>query len=170
MSGSNFTPEIFEQKEITEKECQKLQALLDEQMPNTSFIFAPEDDEIIILDNSVYEKFKRPREEIVINDDDEDDDEDEPEVKPKHDVLFKKDEDDNDDDNDNADDNDEDEDLIHHLSRFTQQLQEVPVTWGDEPQSPWSQHQEQNTLIVPLATESVVTNLYTQQGVGLYFF
>jgi hypothetical protein len=126
MSDSHFTPEIFEQKEIGEKECQKLQALLDEQS-----------DEVIILDNSVYDKFKRPREDNDENDnnnDNEDDDEDEPEVKPKVDVLFKREEDDNDDDNhnhdDNADDNDEDEDLIHYLSRFAQQLQDVPVTWG----------------------------------------
>jgi hypothetical protein len=145
MSEETFTPEIIEQKEITEKECQKLQALLDDKMPNHSFIFAPESDEVIILNSSVYDKFKRPREEIVILEDDKDDDEDEPEVKPKLDVLFKREEDDNDDDNhdhddntddnynhdDNADDNDdEDEDLIPHLSNFQQQLQDVPVIWG----------------------------------------
>jgi hypothetical protein len=102
--------------------------------------FAPEDDEIVILSNSFYDKFKRQREENDNDNDDDnddDDDENEPEVKPKLDVLFKREEDDNDDDNDdhddNADDNDEeeeDEDLIYHLSRFSQHLQDVPVTWG----------------------------------------
>jgi hypothetical protein len=57
-------------------------------MPKHSFIFAPEDNEVIILDSSFYDKFKRPRE-IVIHEDDEDDD--------------------NEDDED--DDNDEDEDI-----------------------------------------------------------
>jgi hypothetical protein len=135
MSDSNFTPEIFEQKEIAERECQKLQALLDEQMTNMSFIFAVENDEIVILSNSLYDKFKRPGEEIVIIEDDNDkdddnDDDDEPEVKPKQSSVFKRHEDDND------EDHDEDEDLIEHLSHFQQQLQNVPVTWGDESQSP----------------------------------
>jgi hypothetical protein len=52
-------------------------------------------------------------------------------------------------------------------------LENVSVTWGDEPQSPWSQHEEhveQNTLIIPLATEPVVPSLYTPEGVGLCFF
>jgi hypothetical protein len=174
MSDSNFTPEIFEQKEVAERECQKLQALLDEQMPNCSFIFAPEDDELIILSNSVYDKFKRPREEIVIheddndddneddNDDDNEDDDDVPEVKPKQSSSFKRHEDNND-----EDDEDEVGELLDNelLQAFD------PVTWGMEPQSPWSQHEEaaeQNTLVVPLATEPV-PNLYTPQGVGLCF-
>jgi hypothetical protein len=63
MSEINFTPEIFEQEEKTENECQKLQALLDEEMPNTSFIFALVDNEVIILSNTMYyeksEKNKR---------------------------------------------------------------------------------------------------------------
>jgi hypothetical protein len=130
---------------------------------------------------------KRKRERHVIHDDndedDEDDEDDEPEVKPKHNVLFKREEEDNDDDNadhnNNVNDNDdeddeEDEDLIYHLSRFSQQWRDVPVTLGDEPQSPWSQHQEhveQNHVIVPSITEPIVVpNLYTQEGVGLYYF
>jgi hypothetical protein len=163
MAEGTFTQEIFEQSKKLEKECQKLQALLDEQMPNTSFIFAREDDKIIILSNSVYEKFKRPREEIVIHEDDDEDDDneddDEPEVKPKHSSVFKRHE---------SDDEDEEvEDLLQNelLNVFD------PATWGMEPQSPWSQHEEQNTLVVPLATEPVaVPNLYTPQGVGLYYF
>jgi hypothetical protein len=89
-------------------------------------------------------------------------------VKPKHSSVFKRHEDDND------EDDDEDEDLIQHLSRFQQELQNVPVTWGSEPQSPWSQPEEyleQNRVIVPSITEPVlVPNLYTPQGVGLYYF
>jgi hypothetical protein len=141
--------------------------------------------------------YKRKRERTVIHDDnDEDDDEDdEPIVKPKFSVLFKREDNDNgnDEDNDNDVDNtnnntndntadsdndndydEEDEDLIRHLTNFSQQLQNVPVTWGDEPQTPWSQHEdhvEQNHVIVPNFTDPVVIpNLYTPQGVGLYLF
>jgi hypothetical protein len=102
-------------------------------------------------------------------------------VKPKVDVLFKKEDNDNDnaDQNNNVNDNDdeddeEDEDLIRFLSNFHQQLQDVPVTWGDESQSPWSQHQEhteQNHVIVPSITEPIVVpNFYTTEGVGVYYF
>jgi hypothetical protein len=128
------------------------------------FVFAPEDDEILILSNSVYDKFKRPREEIVIDEDDEDDDnedDDEPEVKPQH--SFKRHEDDNDDDEDEVGEL-QDNELLQAFD---------PTTWGMEPQSPWSQHEEheqQNTLLVPLATEPVVPSLYTPEGVGLYLF
>jgi hypothetical protein len=76
-----------------------------------------------------------------------------------------------DDDNDN---DEEDEDLIHHLSHFSQQLQNVPVTWGDEPQSPWSEHEdhvEQNHVIVPTITEPVVIPyMYTPEGVVFLLF
>jgi hypothetical protein len=58
-------------------------------------------------------------------------------------------------------------------------LSDVPVTWDDVPQSPWSQHQEpvehpdpvqQNNVIVPNIVEPVhIPHLYTPQGVGLYF-
>jgi hypothetical protein len=51
----------------------------------------------------------------------------------------------------------------------------------DEPQSPWSQHQdhveqnqehvEQNHVIVPNITEPIeIPYLYTPEGAGLYFF
>jgi hypothetical protein len=161
-----------------ERECQKLQALLNNKIPSSTFKWCSEKDEILL-----FKIEKRKRERVIIHDDnDEDDEEDEPEVKPKLDVLFKREEDDNDNDNadhnnnvnDNADEDDEDdEDLIRHLSRFSQQFRDVPVTWGDEPQSPWSQHQEhveQNHVIVPSITEPIaIPNLYTPQGVGLYF-
>jgi hypothetical protein len=179
MSEESFTTELVNQGMKAERKCQKLQALLNNKIPSSTFKWCPEKDEILLFNTQ-----KRKRERHVIHDDnDEDDEEDEPEVKPKLDILFKREEEDNDNDNadhdDNVNDNDdeddeEDEDLIYHLSRFSQQLQDVPVTWGDEPQSPWSQHQEhveQNTLIIPLATQPIaVPNLYTPQGVGLYFF
>jgi hypothetical protein len=178
--SDNFTPEIFEQKDVAERECQRLQKLLDEQMPNYSFIFAPEDDEIIILDNLYHEKLKRQREEVVIhedddenddnvddNDDDNEDDNDELKIKPH---TFKRHEDDNDEDEDDNVGELLDNEL---LQAFDSQ------TWGMEPQSPWSQHTEasqqyqeftqQNTLFVPLSSEPI-PNLYTPQGVGLFFY
>jgi hypothetical protein len=132
-----------------------------------SFIFAPEDNEIVILNNSLYDKFKRPRETVIIEDDNNDnddnvDDNDEPEVKLRHNIHFKKD--------DSEDDSDED---IAEL--LDNELLEAfdPATWGMEPQSPWLQHEEaaeQNTLVVPLATEPVaVPNFYIPQGVDLCF-
>jgi hypothetical protein len=147
-----------------------------EKIPHSTFKWDKEKNEILL--------FKQKRNRNVLRDDNDDSDEDdEPQVKPKHNVLFKKEDDDNNNDNaannddnndnDNVDDNDddeEDEDLIRHLANFSQQLQNVPITWGDAPQSPWSQHEEaaeQNTLVVPLATEPV-PNLYTPQGVGLF--
>jgi hypothetical protein len=189
MSEESFTTELVNQGMKAERECQKLQTLLNNKVPSSTFKLCPEKDELILFNTQ-----KRKRERHVIHDDnDEDDEEDDPEVKPKLDVLFKKEDDDNDngnadhnnnvndndDQHDNASDNDdedveEDEDLIRHLSRFSQQLQNVPVTWGDEPQSPWSQHQEhakQNHEIVPSITEPIaIPNLYTPEGVGLYYF
>jgi hypothetical protein len=98
---------------------------------------------------------KRTREDDEDDDDDEDEDDDEPEVKPKHSSVFKR------------DDNDEDDDDIEELL----QNEYDPATWGFAPQSPWSQHEEQNTLVVPLATEPItIPNLYTPEGVGLYYF
>jgi hypothetical protein len=38
MSEGTFTPEIFEQSKKVEKECQKLQALLDDNIPETTFM------------------------------------------------------------------------------------------------------------------------------------
>jgi hypothetical protein len=123
--------------------------------------------------------FKRKREREVIRDDNEEDDEDddEPIVKPKLSVLFKKEDNDNDNAdnvNDNADeDGEEDLDLLQHLST-NEMLQHLDPTWGMEPQSPWSQHEdhvEQNHVIVPNITEPVVIpNLYIPEGVGLCFF
>jgi hypothetical protein len=170
MSDEHFTPEIFEQKEVAEKECQKLQALLNKQMPDHSFIFAPEDNEIIILDNLYLDKIKRPRE-IVIHEDDNDDDDDDnedddvPEVKPKQSSVFKRHEDDNDED---EEEEDKLADLLDNelLAAFDSQ------TWDIAPQSPWSQHNEpaqQNHLLVPTTTEPVIPHLYTPQGVDLYF-
>jgi hypothetical protein len=161
MSEGSFTKELLNQSMKVERECQKLQALLNDKIPNVTFKWSPEDDEILLFKTE-----KRKRQRTVIHDDNpEDDEDDEPEIKPKLDVLFKREEGDNYDDNtdydnnandnddldDNTNDNDdeeEDEDLIRHLSRFSQQLQDVPVTWGYELQSPWSQHQEQNTLLI----------------------
>jgi hypothetical protein len=178
MSEASFTTELINQGMTAERECQKLQALLDDKIPHSTFKWDKEKNEILL--------FKTKRNRHVLHDDnsEDDDDDDEVEIKPKHNVLFKKEDDDNDSDNtnnnnnnnnvnDNVDDNDndeEDEDLIRHLLHFSQQLQNVLITWGDEPQSPWSQHEEaaeQNTLVVPLATEPV-PNLYTPQGVGLF--
>jgi hypothetical protein len=186
MSEELLTTQLVNQGMKAEREFQKLQALLNNEIPNSSFKWCPEKDEILL--------FKKKRERHVIRDDnDEDDEDDEREVKPKHNVLFKKEDDDNDNGNadqnnnnnnvnDNADeDGEEDEDLIRHLSRFSQQLRDVPVTWEEEPQSPWSQHQEhveqnqehveQNNVIVPSITEPIeIPYLYTPEGVGLYFF
>jgi hypothetical protein len=109
MSEGSFTTELVNQGMKAERECQKFQALLDDKIPNSTFKWCQDKNEILL--------YKRKRERTVIhNDNDEDDDEDEPEVKPKHDILFKRDEDDNDDDNDdqddNADDNDENDDNV----------------------------------------------------------
>jgi hypothetical protein len=64
------------------------------------------------------------------------------------------------------DDNEDDEveELLHNklLDAFD------PATWGIEPQSPWSQHVEQSSLVVPLATEPVQVSGMQPQGVGLY--
>jgi hypothetical protein len=79
-------------------------------------------------------------------------------VKPKHSSNFKR---------DDSEEDDEVEELLQNelLQSFD------TATWGMEPQSPWSQYAEQNTLVVPTTTEQVVIpNLYTPQGVGLYFF
>jgi hypothetical protein len=170
MSESHFTPEIFEQKDVAEKECQKLQALLDQQMPNHSFVFAPEDNEIIIINLLYHEKLKRQRKQIVIHEDDDDDDNendnDKLKIKPH---TFKRHEDDNDEDDDNVNDNDELGDLLDNelLSAFDSQ------TWEMEPQSLSSQHteasQHNDNLLVPTTTEPDIPNLYTPQGVGLYF-
>jgi hypothetical protein len=153
MSEASFTTELINQGMKAERECQKLQALLNQQMPDHSFIFAPEDDEIIILDNLYHEKLKRQREEIV--EDDNEDDDDAPEVKSKQNSVFKRHEDDNDED-------DEVEDLLQNdlLDAFD------PTTWGIEPQSPWSQHTD--NLLVPTTTELAIPNLYTPEGVGLF--
>jgi hypothetical protein len=44
------------------------------------------------------------------------------------------------------------------------------VTWGSEPQTPWSQQTEKNNLIILLSLEPVfVPNMYTPQGVSLYY-
>jgi hypothetical protein len=159
MSEGTFTQEIFKQSQKVEEECQKLQALLTDKIPNTTFKCCPDNDEILL-----YKTQKRKRERVLIHDDnDEDDEDDEPEVKPKQSSVFKQE----DDNNENDDDSEEDEDLIHHLSRFAQPLQNVRVRWGDEPQSPWSQHEEhaeQTSVLVPSITEPVaVPNLYTPE-------
>jgi hypothetical protein len=103
---------------------------------------------------------KRKREIVILEDDEDDDNEDdEPEIKPKHNVLFKKEDEDN--NNDNDEDNNNNDNADDH------------DTWGMEPQSPWSQHEdhvEQNHVIVPnIVGPIVVPNLYTLQGVGLFF-
>jgi hypothetical protein len=180
----SFTQEIFKQSQKVEQECQKLQALLDDKLPRVTFKWNKNKDEILL--------FKRKRQRTVIRDDnpenDEDDEDDEPIVKQKLDVLFKKEDNNNDNDdqnnnnvNDNADeDSEEDEDLIRFLSGFSQQLQDVPVTWEGAPQSPWSQHQEpmeqnqehvqQNHVIVPNIVEPIqIPYMYTPEGVGLFF-
>jgi hypothetical protein len=177
---SEVTKELLNQSMKTERECQKLQALLHDKLPNVAFKWSPENDELLLFKT---EKKKRQR--TVIHDDNpEGDENDEPEVKPKLDILFKREDDDNDNDTNNVNDNDtvnandndeddNDENLIEFLSNFSQQLQNVPVTWGDKSQSPWSQYEEpaeQNHVIVPNITEPIqIPYLYTPEGVGLYF-
>jgi helix-turn-helix protein len=75
-----FTKEIYEQKNKVQEECRKLQVLLDKNIPKTSFIWTPDDDEVIMLPD-LFKKEKRIREQ-------NEDDEDEVEVKPKHSVLM----------------------------------------------------------------------------------
>jgi hypothetical protein len=181
----SFTTELVNQGIKAERECHKLQALLDDKFLRTTFKWCPDKDEIVI--------FKRKRERKIIQDDnDEDDEDDEPEVKPKHSVRFKKEDNDSDNDNDennnniadntnnntadndnDNDDGEEDEDLIRHLTNISQQLRNVPITWEDAPQSPWSQHEdhvEQNPVIVLNIVEPVqIQHLYTPEGVGLFF-
>jgi uncharacterized protein YaaQ len=69
----------------------KLQALLDDKVPNTTFICSLDENKVIMLPD-LFKKEKRTREQNVTNDDDEKDDDDDIEVKPKHSVLFKVDE------------------------------------------------------------------------------
>jgi hypothetical protein len=83
MSEVTFTPEIFEQKDKVLEECLKLQALIDEEMLNTTFIWCSDECEVNIIPD-VFRKQKRTREEKVAEEDEED-----VEVKPKHNVIFK---------------------------------------------------------------------------------
>jgi hypothetical protein len=69
MSEESFTTELVNQGMKAERECQKLQALLNNKIPNSTFKWCREKDEILL--------YKRKRERHVIHDDnDEDDDED----------------------------------------------------------------------------------------------
>jgi hypothetical protein len=99
---------------------------------------------VIILPN-LFKKIKRTREQNVANDDNEN----EVEVKSKRGSVFKM---------------DDDEDEVQGSQTPD------PVTWGSEPQTAWSQHVEQNHIIVPLSSDPVfVVNMYTPQAVGLYY-
>jgi hypothetical protein len=77
MSEGTFTQEIFKQSQKVEQECQKLQALLNDKVPNATFKWCPENYEIILFKTQ-----KRKRERVLIHDDnDEDDDESEDLIK-----------------------------------------------------------------------------------------
>jgi hypothetical protein len=190
MSQKSITRKLRKQGMKTERECSKLQSLLNDNFPRSTFKWDKENDEIIL--------FKQKRQRIVIHDDNGDN---EPEIKPKRDVLFKREDEDSDDSDDDKDqnnnnivvdntnnnnnnniiesdnDDDNDENLAEFLLHFSQQLNDVPVTWGEEPQSPWSQHQEvveqpvpaqQNVTIGNIVEPIQIPNLYTTQGVGLF--
>jgi hypothetical protein len=58
MAEGTFTPEIFEQSKKVEEDCQKLQALLDDNIQNSTFMLVTEDDELILFKN---EKRKREK-------------------------------------------------------------------------------------------------------------
>jgi hypothetical protein len=135
MAEIKFTPEIFEQTDLVQEECRKLQALLDGNVPDTTFIWCLDEDKVSMIPD-LFRKEKRIREPIVIIDDN---DEDDVEVKLKHSSAFKRDD----------DEDDEVEELLQNelLENFD------PATWGMEPQSPWSQHVEQNHVIVPTTTD-----------------
>jgi hypothetical protein len=55
-----------------DEECQKLQALLNDKVPNATFKWCPDDDKILFFKTQ-----KRKRERVIHDDNDEDDDEDE---------------------------------------------------------------------------------------------
>jgi hypothetical protein len=55
MAELNFTPEIFEQTNKVQEECRKLQALLDDKVPDISFIWIL-DEEIVIMLPDLFKK------------------------------------------------------------------------------------------------------------------
>jgi hypothetical protein len=120
MSEIKFTAEIFEQIDLVQEECRTLQALLDDNVPDTTFIWCPDEDKVNIIPD-LFRKEKRTREPIVINDDNDEDDDDEVEVKRKHSSVFKRD-----------DDGDDDEvlEMIEQLQNYEEQLENASLTWG----------------------------------------
>jgi hypothetical protein len=166
MSQEVTVNQVVKQGVVAERECLKLQTLLDVKFPGCTMIWKKENKELVL---STTHKRKRNRK-VVYDDNDEDDDNDEPETKPKRDVLFKREDDDSDSDKDehnnniveSDDDNEEELILIDEL-----EPEHVPVTWGEEPQSPWSQHVD--NLQIATTVEHDIQPLYTPVGVGLYF-
>jgi hypothetical protein len=147
MSEIKFTPKIFEQTDLVQEECRKLQALLNDKVPDTSFIWALDD--MVIMLSDLFRKRKRTRKKNVAEEGEED-----VEVKPKHNVIFKV-------DGSQTPQSFLPESLIDSKVQGSQTLE--PVTWGSEPQSPWSQRVEQNSVVVPL-------NLDLVQLPGMYSF
>jgi hypothetical protein len=68
-----FSTVLLNQKHKVEKECIKLQTLIDNESSNASFIWLPTDNSVNIVEN-FFQKSKRIREDEDDDDDDDDDD------------------------------------------------------------------------------------------------
>jgi hypothetical protein len=65
MAEIKFTPEIFEQTDLVQTECNKLQALLDDNLPDTTFVWCAEEDKVNMIPSS--SKGKREQENPLLS-------------------------------------------------------------------------------------------------------